>query len=93
MKIFLFYFEMAIKITGSAQNYRVGRVYSGNTPIFFRPYACPGKVWQGITDRPDMTSTVYLGRYARNQTKTDCIKKAKRPLDHCCTEKLYYKKT
>ena len=34
MKIFLFYFEMAIKITGSAQNYRVGRV-SGNTPIFF----------------------------------------------------------
>ena len=31
MKIFLFYFEMAIKITGSAQNYRVGRV-SGNTP-------------------------------------------------------------
>ena len=37
MKIFLFYFEIAIKITGSAQNYRVGRV-SGNTPIFFRPY-------------------------------------------------------
>ena len=34
MKIFLFYFEMAIKITGSVQNYRVGRV-SGNTPIFF----------------------------------------------------------
>ena len=36
MKIFLFYFEMAIKdikITGSAQNYRAGRV-SGNTPIF-----------------------------------------------------------
>ena len=33
MKIFLFYFEMAIKNTGSAQNYRVGRV-SGNTPIF-----------------------------------------------------------
>ena len=33
MKIFLFYFEMAIKITGSAQNYRVGRV-RGNTPIF-----------------------------------------------------------
>ena len=33
MKIFLFYFEMAIKITGSTQNYRVGRV-SGNTPIF-----------------------------------------------------------
>ena len=33
MKIFLFYFEMAIKITGSAQNYRVCRV-SGNTPIF-----------------------------------------------------------
>ena len=33
MKIFLFYFEMAIKITGSAQIYRVGRV-SGNTPIF-----------------------------------------------------------
>ena len=33
MKIFLFYFEMAIEITGSAQNYRVGRV-SGNTPIF-----------------------------------------------------------
>ena len=32
----LFYFEMAIKITGSKQNYRVGRV-SGNTPIF-RPY-------------------------------------------------------
>ena len=29
-----FYFEMAIKITGSAQNYRVGRV-SGDTPIFF----------------------------------------------------------
>ena len=37
MKIFLFYFEMAIKITGSAQHYRVGRV-SGNTPIFV-PYA------------------------------------------------------
>ena len=36
MKIVLFYFEMAIKITGSAQNFRVGRV-SGNTPIFFRP--------------------------------------------------------
>ena len=36
MKIVLFYFEMAIKITGSAQNYRVGRV-SGNTPNFFRP--------------------------------------------------------
>ena len=36
MKIFLFYFEIAIKITGSALNYRVGRV-SGNTPIF-RPY-------------------------------------------------------
>ena len=36
MKIFLFYFEMAIKITGSAQNYRVGRV-SGNTHIFM-PY-------------------------------------------------------
>ena len=34
MKIFLFYFEMAIKITGSAQNYRVGRV-SGNILIFF----------------------------------------------------------
>ena len=33
MKMFLFYFEIAIKITGSAQNYRVGRV-SGNTPIF-----------------------------------------------------------
>ena len=33
MKIFLFYFEIAIKSTGSAQNYRVGRV-SGNTPIF-----------------------------------------------------------
>ena len=33
MKIFLFYFEIAIKITGSAQNYRVSRV-SGNTPIF-----------------------------------------------------------
>ena len=33
MKIFIFYFEMAIKITGSAQNYRVGRV-SGNTPTF-----------------------------------------------------------
>ena len=33
MKISLFYFEMAIKITGSAQNYRVGRV-SGNTPCF-----------------------------------------------------------
>ena len=29
----LFYFEMAIKIAGSAQNYRVSRV-SGNTPIF-----------------------------------------------------------
>ena len=36
MKIFLFYFEMAIKNTGSAQNYRVCRV-SGNTPIVFRP--------------------------------------------------------
>ena len=36
MKIFFLYFEMAIKITGSAQNYRVGGV-SGNTPIFFRP--------------------------------------------------------
>ena len=33
MKTFLFYFEMAIKITGSAQNYRVGWV-SGNTAIF-----------------------------------------------------------
>ena len=33
MKIFLFHFEIAIKITGSAQNYRVGRV-SGNTSIF-----------------------------------------------------------
>ena len=33
MKIFLFYFLMAIKITGSAQKYRVGRV-SGNTAIF-----------------------------------------------------------
>ena len=33
MKIFLFYFEISIKNTGSAQNYRVGRV-SGNTPIF-----------------------------------------------------------
>ena len=33
MKIFLFYFEMAIKVTGSAQNYGVGRV-SGNTPFF-----------------------------------------------------------
>ena len=36
MKIFFFFFfEIAIKIkiTGSAQNYRVGRV-SGNTPIF-----------------------------------------------------------
>ena len=33
MKIFLFYFEMAIKTTGSAQKYRDGRV-SGNTPIF-----------------------------------------------------------
>ena len=36
MKIFLFYFKIAIKITGSAQNYRVGRV-SGNTPIFLGP--------------------------------------------------------
>ena len=36
MKIFLFYFEMTTKITGSAQNYRVGWV-SENTPIFFRP--------------------------------------------------------
>ena len=36
MKIFLFYFEMAIKITGSAQNYRVGRV-SGNTPFWGGP--------------------------------------------------------
>ena len=34
MKFFLFYFEIAIKITGSAQNYRVGRV-SRNTPILF----------------------------------------------------------
>ena len=33
MKIVLFYFEMAIKVTGSAKNYRVGRV-SRNTPIF-----------------------------------------------------------
>ena len=33
MKIFLFYFEMAIINTGSTKNYRVGRV-SGNTPIF-----------------------------------------------------------
>ena len=32
MKIFLFYFEMAIKTTGPAQKYRDGRV-SGNTPI------------------------------------------------------------
>ena len=41
MKFFLFYFEMAIKITGWAQNYRVGRV-SGNTPIFLglRSAAC-----------------------------------------------------
>ena len=39
MKIFLFYFEMAIKITGSSQNYRVGRV-SGNTPIFFKALLC-----------------------------------------------------
>ena len=36
MKIVLFYFEIAIKITRSAQNYRVSRV-SGNTPIFVRP--------------------------------------------------------
>ena len=36
MKIILFYFEMAIKITGSAQNYMVGRV-SGNRPISLRP--------------------------------------------------------
>ena len=45
MKIFLFYFEMAIKITGSAQNYRVGRV-SGNTPIFFKntPIHCFCKI-------------------------------------------------
>ena len=43
MKIFLFYFEMAIKITGSAQNYRVGRV-SGNTPIFFRPKYCLNQI-------------------------------------------------
>ena len=34
MKIFLFYFEIAIKITGSAQNYRVGRV-SGKTHLLF----------------------------------------------------------
>ena len=33
MKIFLFYFEMAKEIAGSAQNYRVGQV-SGNTPSF-----------------------------------------------------------
>ena len=33
MEIFLFYFEIALKNTGSAQNYRVGRV-SGNTHIF-----------------------------------------------------------
>ena len=32
--ICLFYFEMAIKLTGSAQNYRVGRV-SRNTAISF----------------------------------------------------------
>ena len=37
MKIFLLYFEMAIKITGSAQTYRGGRV-RGNTPIFLWPY-------------------------------------------------------
>ena len=35
MKIFLFYFEIAIKITGSAQNYRVRR-FGGNTPISFK---------------------------------------------------------
>ena len=44
MKIFLFYFEIAIKITGSAQNHRVGRV-SGNTPIYFRHY-CIAIIWR-----------------------------------------------
>ena len=43
MKIILFYFEIAIKITGSAQNYRVGRV-SGNTPIFFKANINPNEV-------------------------------------------------
>ena len=33
MKIYLFYFEMAIKITGSAQNYRV--VGLAETHLFF----------------------------------------------------------
>ena len=39
MNIFLSYFGMAIKITGSAQNYRDGRV-SGNTPIIFLGITC-----------------------------------------------------
>ena len=40
--IFSFYFEKAIKITGLAQNYRVGRV-SGNTPIFFLGQMLPAR--------------------------------------------------
>ena len=39
MNFFLFYVEMVTKITGSAQNYRVGRV-SGNTPIFLGLSIC-----------------------------------------------------
>ena len=35
MKIFLFYFEMAIKITGSAQI--IGSVGLAETHLFFRP--------------------------------------------------------
>ena len=48
MKIFLFYFEMAIKITGLAQNYRVGRV-SENTPIFFLGLTVCGWNWMTIS--------------------------------------------
>ena len=46
MKIFLFFFFWkAIKIAGSAQEMRVGRV-SGNTGILFMPY-CDSIYWSG----------------------------------------------
>ena len=55
---------MAMKITESAQNYRVSRV-SGNTPVvFFRPYARKKKnakfhwhyisVWSIIVNSPNI---------------------------------------
>ena len=70
MKICLFYFEMAIKITGSAQNYRVGRV-SGNTPIFFRPTRCHlhklvfSRLYQTVKPRSNTIffNTLYQGEH------------------------------